>query len=132
MLADASERGTYGIGAVAYLASSFLSSVGFVVFEFGKLDLEKAGLIGTAVALFALIPFLLVKMVLCVFSKDGPASHGVGGAFAGVGGFLLLLSHGEAASATIAAFFGAWGALAGLIYWCSRELGRRLMFGAKP
>jgi hypothetical protein len=132
MLADASERGTYGIGAVAYLASSFLSSVGFVVFELGKLDLEKAGLIGTAVALFALIPFLLVKTVMGVFRKDGPASHVAGGAIAGVGGFLLLLSHGAAASATVAAFFGAWGSLAGLIYWCSRKLGRRLMFGAKP
>jgi hypothetical protein len=131
MRADAAETGAYATGTVAYVASSYLSSAGFVVIEFGKLDLEKAGLIGTAVALVALIPFLLVKMVMGVLRRDGPVAHGVGGAFAGTWGFSLVLSHGEAASATVAAFFGAWGALAGLIYWCSRELGRRLMFGAK-
>jgi hypothetical protein len=131
MGADAVEKGTYATGAIAYFASSYLSSAGFVIIEFGELDFGKAGLIGTAVALFALVPFLLVKMVMGVFRRDGLVTHTVGGAIVGILGFSLLLSHGEAASVTVAAFFGAWGALAGLIYWCLRELGKRLMFGAK-
>jgi hypothetical protein len=130
MREGATAKGAYAVEAVAYLASCFLSSLAFVILEFGELDLEKASLIGIGVALFALIPFLVLKMLMGVLRWDGPVSHSVGGAIAGIFGFSLMLSHGEAASVSVAAFFGAWGAFAGLIYWSSRSLGKRMILGA--
>jgi hypothetical protein len=132
MMGEAAQpRGAYAISTIAYLASTYLSSVGFVILEFGELDPEKAGAIGTGVVLVALVPFLLVKMVMGVLRWDGPVAHAVGGAVSGVWGFALLLSHGEAAGLAVAAFFGSWGAFAGLIYWGARKLGQLVILGAE-
>lgn len=121
--------GSYAIGAAAYLAACILSSTGYVVLERGRADGEMIGAVSAAMALIALIPFLLIKGALGVFQWDGVIAHLAGGAIAGVLGCSFLLSHGEAAQPALFAFFAAWGALSGLVYWIIRWIGNSMVMG---
>jgi hypothetical protein len=123
--------GLYLIGSLAYLISCALSSAGFVILERGTIDLEMLGAIALAMALFALIPFSVIKGVLGVFRWDGLIAHIIGGSVAGVWGVLLFLSHGEAFGFPVVAFFAGWGAIAGLLYWVVRRIGTKMLSGSR-
>jgi hypothetical protein len=127
MIVAMEPKGTYAIGTIAYLGSCLLSSAAFAILEFGTLDFGKASLIAIGMALFALVPFLVVKTVMGVFQCDGLVSDLVGGSVAGGWSCLLLLSHGEAFGLQVLAFFGAWGAIAGVAYWALRQFGQKLL-----
>ena len=130
-MTEREHRGFYAVGAAAYLASCVISSVIFEAWDNSELDGERIGLISLGMALFALIPFLLLKIAMEVLRSEGLIAHIAGGSLAGVLSFMMLLGHGAAAEEVrVISFFAAWGAVTGLIYWVTRGFLKRMVKGS--
>lgn len=121
--------GQYATAVVAYLTACLVSTTSLAIFNGVDFGLDSIGFLTLVVALVALLPFIVIKLVMSRFAWENAVSHGVGGAVAAISG-ILLLGRWRLLNLDVILSFLVWGGLAGLIYWAARSIGRRLFKGA--
>lgn len=121
-----------GIGVIAYVLASLAGGAVIASRLGARLGFEHIlYTFPVMVAIFALLPFLLVKLIMALVHRDGPVAHLLGGGVAALwaGAVLFQEALWSLEPPRLGMVLGLAGGLAGAVYWAARRAMRLIWKG---